>query len=49
MDSMNTNDELKSRLEKCHRLIEEAKNIRAAQMLNVSDNIELEKEVSASI
>ena len=49
MDSMNANDELKDRLDKCHRLIEEAKSIRAIQMLDVSDDIELEKEISASI
>ena len=49
MDSINTNDELNDRIEKCHRLIEEAKTIRAVQMLDVSDDIELEKEISASI
>ena len=49
MDSPNTNDELNDCIEKCHRLIEEAKTIRAVRMLNLSDDIELEKEISVSI
>jgi hypothetical protein len=49
MDSLNTDDKLKDCLDKCHRLIEEAETIRAVQVLDVSDDIELEKEISASI
>lgn len=49
MDSLNTNDELNDCLDKCHRLIEEAETIRAVKILDVSDDIELEKEISVSI
>lgn len=49
MDSHDTNDKLNDCLDKCHRLIEEAETIRAVKILDVSDDIELEKEISASI
>ena len=49
MDSLNTNDELNDCIEKCHRLIKEAETIRAVRVLNLSDDIELEKEISMSI
>ena len=49
MDNLNTNDELNDCLDKCHRLIEEAETIRAVRVLDLSDDIELEKEISVSI
>lgn len=49
MDSPNSNDEFNDCIAKCHCLIEEAETIRAVRVLNLSDDIELEKEISVSI